>query len=314
MKKTLSVLAMLACIFLTGCQASRFYVPQSESEALDALDKSADDRLAAIDRISWADAAIRSNYLQKIDLAEAYYQRAIARDDLGQFEHAAQDMSQVIRLQPNDGEAYGGRGTALHALGAYDDAIDDYRQAYRMTRDKTWLNYERMAQDDRRSNRVPAGHQNNPPRGQPAPAPVQQYAMYFEGFYAERIQRDSIVNPSNEMFFHLDAARVDDNRALVRLPKGRTAYTGIKKGHRRKDRTKVWTGEGKKDFRIVVEAKEYDKNGSPDSLGTATRINVDIPALIARGKTKKYGFSYHADVTTSASGALYRFFFSFEKN
>ncbi len=313
MRRTLFGFVVLAVFFLMGCQASRFYVPQSENEALDALDKAADDRFAAVDRISWADAAIRSNYLQKRDLAEAYYQRGIARDDLGQFEYVIEDMDQVIRLSPNDGDAYGARGTALHALGYYDDAIDDYRQAYRITRNQAYLKYERMAADDRRQGRAPPGGRTDPPRGQPVPPQSQQYVMYFEGFYAERIQRDSLVHPSNEMFFHIDAAQLGDNRALVRMPRNRTAYTNIKKGTRRSDRTKIWTGQGKKGFRIVVDAQEYDKNGKPDSLGAATAVNVDVPNLLARGFTKKYGFNYHVHVPVSQNGARYHFFFSFAK-
>ena len=47
-------------------------------------------------------------------------------------EAAIADYSRVIELAPDDAEAYNNRGLAYDALGDYEKALDDYQQAVRL--------------------------------------------------------------------------------------------------------------------------------------------------------------------------------------
>ena len=48
------------------------------------------------------------------------------------YDEALKAYDEVIRIEPNDAEAWYGRGSALHALGNYDDAINAYDEAIRL--------------------------------------------------------------------------------------------------------------------------------------------------------------------------------------
>lgn len=335
---------LLICmpLLLTACQPSAFYVPQTQEEALAALDKAGDYNRASVDRRAWADAAIRSNLLSREELADAYYYRAETNHDLGRYEQALDDMEQVVHLLPNDGQGYGGRGAALHALGYYDDAIGDYRHAYALTRDQTWLDYVRMAEEDRRLGRAPAGGRTG---RQPAATQAKQHALIFDGFYAENIQRDSIVNPDNEVFLYLTIGRKDEVVKTFTLP-SRGAYTGISKGRRVRVGKQVWVGRGD-DLIISISAWEHDSGGPSveqatahllsrrmkagyvekelstlpknlfgtynDLLGHAQFTNVNPANNLAYEPNSKYGFTHHLSATLGRGGARYHFFFSFRE-
>lgn len=335
-------LALLLPLSLTACQPSKHYIPQTEEQALAALDKAADERLAPVDRIAWADAAIRSNLLQRGAMADAYYYRGDCRHRLNQFDLALRDMEAVIRILPDDGDAYGGRGTSLHALGYYDDAIADYQAAYRLTRNREYLNYVRMAQEDKRTGRPPAGRYD-PGRGQPTQPAARRYSLVFEGFYAERLQRDSIVNPDNEACFVILMANKGEVAKVTSVPK-RGAITGIKKGQRRKISHVVWTGSGDQ-LQFGVTAWEHD-NGGPavervmgqiiarkikgdylsrelstipknifgtgnDMIGYASLARINPANNLANGKLSRHDFKYHLATTLTGGGARYHLYFSF---
>jgi tetratricopeptide (TPR) repeat protein len=59
----------------------------------------------------------------------AYYSRAGAYEELGNYEKAIEDYSEVIRLDPQDDIAYIARGCVYAKLGNYEKAIEDYDKA-----------------------------------------------------------------------------------------------------------------------------------------------------------------------------------------
>ena len=71
----------------------------------------------------------------KPDLAEAYYNRGLAKSDLGDKQGAIADFNEAIRLKPDYANAYYNRGDAKYALGDKQGAIEDYREA-------AWLYYQ----------------------------------------------------------------------------------------------------------------------------------------------------------------------------
>lgn len=55
--------------------------------------------------------------------------RGISFDKLGDFQKAVADFTTVIKLDPNNVNAYFNRGSAFDSLGQYDRAVSDYTQA-----------------------------------------------------------------------------------------------------------------------------------------------------------------------------------------
>ena len=64
--------------------------------------------------------------------ADAYYNRGIAYEKLGQYQRAIQDYDEAIRPNPRYADAYNNRGIAYDSLGQYQRAIQDYDEAIRL--------------------------------------------------------------------------------------------------------------------------------------------------------------------------------------
>ena len=67
--------------------------------------------------------------------AITYYNRGVAKHDLGEYADAIADYDEAIRLQPDHASAYYNRGNAKYALGEYEAAITDYDEAIRLQPD-----------------------------------------------------------------------------------------------------------------------------------------------------------------------------------
>ena len=92
------------------------------------------NRGVAYDNLGQIDLAIQ-DYSKAIDLdpedSDAYFQRGLAYSELEQHQNAIQDYQEVIRIEPEDGDAYFNRGLAYFSLGDYQRAFDDYNEAIR---------------------------------------------------------------------------------------------------------------------------------------------------------------------------------------
>lgn len=93
------------------------------------------------------------DYTQAIKInpnyAEAYYNRGIVYDELGDKKTAIQDYNQAIKIKPNDADAYYNRGIAQSDLGDKKSAIEDYSQAIRVNSNYANAYYNRgIAQSD----------------------------------------------------------------------------------------------------------------------------------------------------------------------
>lgn len=64
--------------------------------------------------------------------ADAYYGRGVARLELGDYQSAIADYNQVLRMTPQDADAYYNRGVARYRLGRSQAAIEDWSQALRI--------------------------------------------------------------------------------------------------------------------------------------------------------------------------------------
>ena len=79
----------------------------------------------------------------KTDFAEAYCNRGVAYEDLGQHQRAIEDYNEAIRLKLDGGEAYNNRGIVYKKLGQYQRAIEDYNKAIRLKLDDAKAYYNR---------------------------------------------------------------------------------------------------------------------------------------------------------------------------
>ena len=81
--------------------------------------------------------AIRAGDLSDKLLALVFILRGYAYYKKGQYDRAIDDFSTVIRLKPDDADAFNNRGIAYKKKGQYDRAIDDYNTAIRLKPDYT---------------------------------------------------------------------------------------------------------------------------------------------------------------------------------
>jgi len=63
------------------------------------------------------------------NLAIAFYNRAVAYRETGQWDKAIADYTEAISLDPDDADIFNSRGNAYYGDGQFDQAIDDYDQA-----------------------------------------------------------------------------------------------------------------------------------------------------------------------------------------
>ena len=66
------------------------------------------------------------------NLAQAYYNRGVVRDVLGDKQSAIADYNQALKINPNFDRAYYNRGVVRHILGDKQSAIADYNQALKI--------------------------------------------------------------------------------------------------------------------------------------------------------------------------------------
>ena len=73
-----------------------------------------------------------SDYTNAIEInpndADSYWERGIAKEDLGDLKGAIFDYTKVLEIDPQDSHAYYIRGIAKNELGDYEGAIADYNK------------------------------------------------------------------------------------------------------------------------------------------------------------------------------------------
>jgi tetratricopeptide (TPR) repeat protein len=87
---------------------------------------------SADERIAQCTAVIEAGTGPKMDLAWAYDLRARAYFEIGDFDRAIADFSQLIELDPNQPHTHNNRGVAYLRKGDFDRAIADYGQAIQL--------------------------------------------------------------------------------------------------------------------------------------------------------------------------------------
>lgn len=75
----------------------------------------------------------------------AYYNRGIAKMELGRFQDAIADYDRAIKIMPDFALAYNNRGVAKYELGRFEDAIADYNKAIKIMPDFAPAYYNRGA-------------------------------------------------------------------------------------------------------------------------------------------------------------------------
>lgn len=109
-----------------------------------AMSETADDWLLKANELS--DGQKYTNPLKAVEYlnnalklrprnAEAYYNRGVAYDNLGQYKQAIKDYSQAIALKPDYTDAYSNRGTINNIIGKFQRAIEDFSEAIRLNPD-----------------------------------------------------------------------------------------------------------------------------------------------------------------------------------
>lgn len=97
-------------------------------------------RLKAHDAASVERALVLfSNTIAENRTVENYKLRGRLRSSVGQHDQAIADFTAVIRLKPDDFDAFGERAQARAGQGDIDGAIDDCNTVIRLTADNPWL-------------------------------------------------------------------------------------------------------------------------------------------------------------------------------
>ncbi|MBI5360900.1 MAG: tetratricopeptide repeat protein [Planctomycetes bacterium] len=71
----------------------------------------------------------------KPDDAEAYFNRAVAKDELADYKGAMADYDKAIEIDPNCADAYSNRSAIKYTRGDYKGAISDYGKAIELNPD-----------------------------------------------------------------------------------------------------------------------------------------------------------------------------------
>ena len=97
----------------------------SEGDVEDAEKQNIQEVVSAYDRVLELDS----------DVTDAYYNRGIAKINLGQHESAIADFDRVLELDSDVTDAYNNRGIAKNGLGQYESAIADFDRAIELDPD-----------------------------------------------------------------------------------------------------------------------------------------------------------------------------------
>ena len=87
-------------------------------------------------------AILQSSAFNEADKTYAHFQRGVSYARKGDFDHAIEDDSEVIKSSPREALAYNNRGFAWQRKGDLDHAIADYTQAIQIVPEQTlaWFN------------------------------------------------------------------------------------------------------------------------------------------------------------------------------
>lgn len=93
--------------------------------------------------VRYFSSIIHSDDISKKDLGSAYFNRANAFYELGNFDLALKDYSRALSLDPYDADAYYNRGNTYSDLGDLDHAVSDYTAAIRLQPDHDFAYFNR---------------------------------------------------------------------------------------------------------------------------------------------------------------------------
>jgi len=134
--KALQPLSMtVAASRLAVCVAALFVAASGRTAAAPAEDLEACYKAQGEAAISACTAAITSKKHQGAELATAHIVRGNAYFSKGDYNGAARDYDEAVRLNPKNSVAFYNRGNVYNRLGQYDDAIENYDKAIELRQD-----------------------------------------------------------------------------------------------------------------------------------------------------------------------------------
>jgi len=120
---------------LAVCVAALFVAASGRAAAAPAEDLEACYKAQGEAAISACTAAITSKKHQGAELATAHIVRGNAYFSKGDYNGAARDYDEAVRLNPKNSVAFYNRGNVYNRLGQYDDAIENYDKAIELRQD-----------------------------------------------------------------------------------------------------------------------------------------------------------------------------------
>jgi tetratricopeptide (TPR) repeat protein len=155
----------------------------------------------------------------KPDYAEAFYNRALARDAKGDLEGAIADYNEAIHLKPDFADAFNNRGNARRAKGDVEGALEDYDEAIRLKPDDAMGFYNRgLARCDKGDLAGAIEDYSQAIRLKPDYADAfcgRGFARYEKGDLAGAIE-----DQNQAIQFKPDYALAFNNRGIARRAKG----------------------------------------------------------------------------------------------
>lgn len=122
MKRT-AIAAGLAAVLMAA------YAPAHAQSAQDS-DMCHGRNNASFDQIiAGCTAVIQQGHLAGKDLANAYFNRGLAHSLKREYDPAIADLSQAVKLEPNDAEAFDERGADYFGKQDFDKALADFSQS-----------------------------------------------------------------------------------------------------------------------------------------------------------------------------------------
>ena len=135
MIRILTTMALLAVVLAPA--------PPAQAQWNNDAEKCARDEVTYRQKIHYCTLAIGSGQLTQINMANTYFNRAVAFDSHGELESALADFSKAIELKPDDAEFYVNRGVTYLELGQVEKGLADFDAAVEIQPDDPVLRFNR---------------------------------------------------------------------------------------------------------------------------------------------------------------------------
>jgi hypothetical protein len=252
---------------LTACMPSQYaYIAETPAKLSIWIDECGRNETNIPAKERYCDLVTNSQGASDREYAYAKAQLGIIDYDQGRYREAISELSEAIKYDASVPQYYENRAYAYEMVDEYAKARSDLEVAGRLTNDPR---FGRIADNIDQE----ARERENARR---------QFLINYEGFACNKVQRDSVLYPANEIKIQTIVYEVGEALAYyVDLPE-RGSFGGVDPGHRdNRQAGPIWKG-GMGEINLSVVMWEHDDGGP--LVDWVALIGVNAAIMAATGK------------------------------